>query len=162
MLGIPPGVSDTENSKPGCSGFTLIEAILAMAIVSLALLPMVEAYTLMFRTSLDASKRNTATILAQECIQTLTDQVPYQDLDGSTACVPTEPYGQFGDPYSEYSYQTNVNTISTGDSQIDVSEIQLRVEYPSLTGGSTKCITSPDCSDWDLVVFRTCRQAPCQ
>lgn len=104
-------------------GFTLLEVMVAVAIVAIALSAVYKLYSQAFNMNQSARFYTTATLLAESKLAELATQPP-SDL-GSDA-------GAFEDDYSDYSWQVTVTEIEAEDlalSQQHLRQIDITITH---------------------------------
>lgn len=90
---------------PARAGFTLLEAIVAVAIMGIGLVAVMEAYSASMRLSLQDEYLTTATFLASGKMDEVLKE-PY--------VTPGADEGDFGDEFADFTW-----TVDTADSQIE-------------------------------------------
>jgi general secretion pathway protein I len=110
-------------------GFTLLEVMVAVAIVTIALSAVYKLYSQAFAMNQSARFYTTATLLAETKLAELTALSP-DDLGGDA--------GNFEDDYADYSWQVTVTEVEA--EAIDLSEQSLRqieIEITHVQGGES-------------------------
>jgi len=90
-------------------GFTLLEAIVSVAIMAIGLVAVIEAYGAAMRLSLQDEYLSTGTFLARGKMEEVLKE---------TAIAPGEDDGDFGEEFPDYSW-----TVEIADSEIEGLEI---------------------------------------
>lgn len=142
------------------SGFSLIELLIAMAVIGVLLIPLTSTFTFSLESIRHSKNRQRATMLAKDCLSRLRSTVEFSNLpsaggsiqcDGATGGSP--PF-EFADPNDDIDYWTSVSTAgNTGG--VLIKEVNIRVRFSSPFHGSGACITNVDCSGtaWDFTTL---------
>lgn len=155
---------DTEFGRDQ-RGFTLVEVLVAIALIGVALVPLMYAYTYSTRLTLETRRVTTANNLARHCLAQMTATVEYTGLDNAD-CSTTD--GDFDPPYEEFHYQTDAERFTAGsDPNLDLTVLRIKVIFPTLFGDNHRTLTCPGgvsedgsgCDEWDLATVVTPRNA---
>lgn len=115
------------NAKRG--GFTLIEVLIAVVIISIVMVPLGTAYVLHHRAAARASGETTAVMLAQDRLEEMKSRT-YAGIAGVARRSFSELPG-YGE-YAAYEYEITVTTGALG-----VKTITVTVYYPIIGGTGT-------------------------
>lgn len=140
-------------------GLTLVEVLVAVALIGVALVPMVSAHTYFNRVTTESRRTIIAAGLARRCLSHLKVTVEYDDLDGSTSCSKT--YGDFDPPRGDFHYETHVERLVGPESASRVKVIRLKIVFPAAFGENHRTLSctggvAPDgsgCDRWDRVAL---------
>jgi len=131
------------------SGFTLIEILMAMAILGVVLLPLSQAYVISWQTSMRASHLAEAQMLGRWKV----DQIKAED--GYQASAHT---GNFGDEWNDstydiYDYTVQTETFPGAHPDFVGETVRLWIEYPDPVSGNQRSIHCSDINDCDRADF---------
>lgn len=157
--GIQSFVADAQQ------GFTLVEVLVAVALIGIALAPLMYAYTYSTRLTLETQRVTLANVLARHCLAQMSATVDYTNLDNAD-CSTTA--GDFDPPYGDFHYQTDVQRFTAGsDPNLDLTVLRIKVIFPTLFGDEHRTLSCPSgvgkdgsgCDQWDLATVVTPRRA---
>ena len=148
-------VTDAERLREG--GFALLQVIMALAVISVILVPMVNSYVSSWQQSLAAEKRSRAKMLARWKL----DQqmaAEYGDLES----VDTEDCQLPGGLPNVEDFQCSVTVEEVNGSagNFDVRRIDVTILYQSLQSDGERSVFCPELEDSscpDLSSYRTNR-----
>lgn len=135
------------------AGFSLLELLIAMALMGVLLIPLVTIFTNSLRSTRSTMQRKKANQLMGSCLASLRSVAKFSELDdgSSTSCdadsASGNPYS-FESPHSDFEYFTEVDQQADTSGR-NIKVVNIRVRYESPLHGDRRCITDPDCSDWD-------------
>jgi len=110
----------------GRGGFTLVEVLIAVLVLTVAIVPLMTAYLHGTRWTAEARDRIVAANLAQGKLEELRNRT-YHDLEAGEPTDPAEPPGVFLD-HPEYVYRVAVSeTDLFGDEAPDVKTVTVAV-----------------------------------
>ncbi|MFB6344605.1 MAG: prepilin-type N-terminal cleavage/methylation domain-containing protein [bacterium] len=152
-------LSDRTGHKQ--AAFSLIELMVAMAMMGALLIPMVVAYSQSLKSIRFSRHRQTATMLGKDCLSRLRSTVSFADLPvGSSVSCSGDTTGEdvytFNHPYTDYKYETQVEEVTNSGGQV-LKRINLKVKFNTPYDSSRQCISGADCNDWDFTTFRAKR-----
>jgi prepilin-type N-terminal cleavage/methylation domain-containing protein len=137
--------SSPSESRP--KGFTLIELMITIAILGIAVIPMMMVYLDTWQATIEAKRRNQAIMLARQQVNLLRGQTSYNN-------IPASATNSFNAPYNSFRYVISSSQLS-GDPNYHAKKLSIRVCFPSMYGGqrSVSSPEVPDCengSTWDF------------
>jgi general secretion pathway protein I len=109
------GIERTRIPNGGLSGFTLLEVMVAVAIVAIAFSAVYKLYSQAFAMNQSARFYTTATLLAQTKLAELSTQPPDDLVDDS---------GSFEDEFSGFNWQISVRAVEA--EEVSLSQQALR------------------------------------
>ncbi len=138
-------------------GFTVVELLITLGILSLALLPMMEAFSRLWQARQVSTRVRTATMLGRDWITRVRAQNRYRRLHGGDP----QKRGTF-DGYPRYRWERSIRPINGSDPEHRALLIKLRVWFRSGPDGwrSLRCRRRRDCDRWDFVSVVTKRGLP--
>lgn len=131
------------------TGFTLIELLITIAIVGVAIVPIVIAYMSTWQATIEAKRRNQAVMLVRQKISSLEGTTPYNNISGTLT-------NSFNEPYKQFNYKIDVvNLGGASNSTYEAKILKARVTFPSSYGPrrSVNCQELSECNldeNWDL------------
>ncbi|MFB6344285.1 MAG: prepilin-type N-terminal cleavage/methylation domain-containing protein [bacterium] len=130
--------------EPPLRGFTLVELLVTMGIVTIAVLPLMLSYTHLWQATISSERKTTATMLAQQRLEIISGSKSYDEITGSSS-------GTFNTPYNMYDYEVSVESLSSEDPDFSAKQLKVRILFPSIYGGNRtlSCPDNPDCDEWD-------------
>lgn len=138
-------------------GFALLQVIMALAIISVILVPMVNSYVSSWQQSLAAEKRSRAKMLARWKIEQQL-AANYGDLESVDAEECQLPGGI--PDVDEYQCSVTVEDVGGSSGQFEVRRIDVTVLYQSLQSDGERSVFCPELEDSscpDLSTYRTNR-----
>lgn len=167
------GKNAVKKGRKWKAGFTLVELLVAIAIVGIALVPMVTGYVSAWRMGMNAERRSDAQMLGNwlvdyiqavhghEGIDDIADDGEMKDLiEDHDAAVGTESLDEYYEKYSMFDYVIVVDDDIGAHSGFDGSLVQVSIEYPDIMTGENRTIRCSDlsevnageCSDFSFLV----------
>lgn len=147
----------TATGTAGKGGFALLQVIMALAIISVILVPMVNSYVSSWQQSLAADKRSRAKMLARWKLeeQMAADYGSLESTDAEDCQLP----GGIPD-VEDFQCSVTVEEVSGTSDQFDVQRIDVTVQYQSLQSDHERSVFCPELEDStcpDLSSYRTNR-----
>lgn len=138
-------------------GFALLQVIMALAIISVILVPMVNSYVSSWRQSLAAEKRSRAKMLVRWKLekQMAVDFGSLESVDAEDCQLP----GEIPD-VEDFQCSVTVEELNGSSSNFDVRRIDVTILYQSLQSDGERSVFCPELEDSscpDLTTYRTNR-----
>lgn len=146
-----------KSPESGHAGFALLQVIMALAIISVVMVPMVNSYVSSWQQSLAAEKRSRAKMLARWKLeqQMAADFGSLESVDAEDCQLP----GGLPDA-EDFQCSVTVEEVSGSSGNFDVRRIDVTVLYQSLQSDSERSVFCPKLEDStcpDLTTYRTNR-----
>lgn len=148
---------DPETGGPCDRGLTLVEVLVAMALIGITLVPMVSAHTYFSRVTSETHHRMIAAGLARRCLSHLKATVEYDALNGSTGCTTTR--GDFNPPHDDFHYEIHVDRLVGPGPASELKVIRIKIMFPAMFGDRYRTLSctggvgmdGSGCDRWDRV-----------
>lgn len=136
-------------------GYTLVEVLVALTLLSVAIIPLMTSYVVSWRSSEDGHRRSRAAMLARWKMGQLRAVEGFTGVSSKSVsdCVLKEPYRSVGDTYD---CKINVKRLTTFNTSADKQpkQVTVNVLYVSPFGGRSSvkltstfaCLDPRDCS----------------
>lgn len=136
-------------------GFSLIELLVVMAILGIVTIPLVNVFAQSIRYLQSSKRKKVAGQVANSCLSKLRSVVEFSKLpdNGLTSCegATGSSWYTYSRPSSAVTYEYKARSEKVADvSGREVKLIKIKVRYPSRTGGNKRCLSTKDCSKWDI------------
>lgn len=137
------------------TGFTLIEIIAAVAIVGVALVPMLQSYVISWEASIQADRTATALMLGRW----KTGQIKVESGYSNASSVS----GNFGadwqdELYEDYEYRVEVEEFSGSLPEFAGKRVSIWIQYSDMVTGNERtihCVDAADCERPDFFFVLT-------
>lgn len=124
-------------------GFTLIELLITLAIMGVAIIPMMSSYVRTWQATVESERRTTAVMLARQRLEVLSGTREINSIgDGS---------GSFNPPFKPYNYTVKAEDLSGPDPDVEAKLLKIKVDFKSIYGGrrTISCARNATCPQWD-------------
>lgn len=127
-------------------GFSLIELMVTVAIIGIAIVPIMMSYVRTWQTTIAAKRLTIATMLARKEIEKLQATTSFGNMStGNTT-------GNFTGAHDDYSWKRKISKLNGSSNSYNAKKIQIRVNYNSILTGSKRSVTCSKvsaCDSWD-------------
>lgn len=159
------------NTRGTLSGFSLVEFMVALAILGIAILPMVSAYVFSWKSNVEADRRATAVVLARWKLERLRTEKGFAGISAGESET-TEVYQdrsdcELPDFYHEqtnirYECRVRARDYYNSTTGYEVKEITLTMYFPSVFGGerTVQCRSVDECETPDFTTYFANLQSP--
>lgn len=144
------------NNKSEC-GFSLIELLVATAILGVAVAPLVSGIVQSWRVSLEATRQTRAIMLSQWKLEQQLAEVDFANLqDRSISNCQFESYVPTSD--GNFECEVDVEDLPQGTNNFETKEISVTIHFDSVLTSNRRTIQCSDvnnCNRPDRVTYRT-------
>lgn len=112
-------------------GFSLIEFLAAVALIGIAILPILGAFTFSWQSSVSSFRRSKAVMLGRWKIEQLRTTETYSEIDDVSRknCKLPSPYWSNADPAGEYECEITVHPISHDHDRYSAKQVNIKIIF---------------------------------